>query len=136
MHVVFTPSPSVVHKYRVILPNQRAVDFGAKNVQHYIDHGNPRLMRAHLLRKGAIIPKKLRIETTPINIHRGMLSINESDEEDWEDFFRPDYWERWLLCTYPDVNKAKLFMTMNKGILFMPQLEDFWYCNDKNIDIM
>jgi hypothetical protein len=136
MHVVFTPSPSVAHKYRVILPNKRVIDFGGKNIQHYTDHGNPRLMRAHLLRKGAIIPKKLRIETNPIGIHRGMLSINESDEEDWEDFFRPDYWERWLLCTYPDVNKAKLFMTMNKGILFMPQLEDFWYCNDKNIDIM
>ena len=52
MHVVLQPSPSVAHKYRVILPNKRAVDFGEKRIEHYPDHGNPRLMRAQLLRKG------------------------------------------------------------------------------------
>jgi hypothetical protein len=89
-------------------------------------------MRAHLLRKGAIIPKKVRIETDPYEIHRGMLMVDESTQEDWDDYFRADYWERWLLWSYPNVNHAKLFMTMQKGILFMPTKEDFWFC-DKNV---
>lgn len=129
MHVTLTPSPSVTHKYRVVLPSKRAIDFGQKGTQHYIDHGDPRLMRAHLIRKGAVIPKKLRIETNPLEIHRGMLMVDESAEEDWEDYFRAEYWERWMLWSYPDVNKAKLFMTMNKGMLFMPTPEDFWFTN-------
>ena len=129
MHVVLQPSPSVAHKYRVVLPNKRAVDFGEKRIQHYPDHGNPRLMRAQLLRKGAILPKELRIEREPYEIHRGMLKIGESSKEDWEDFFQAEYWERWLLYTYPNVSKAKLFMTMNQGVLFMPHSEDLWFTN-------
>src|SRR5210317_906377 len=129
MHVVLRPSPSVSHKYRVILPTKRAIDFGKKGVEHYPDHGNARLMRAHLIRKGAVIPKELRIETNPYEIHRGMLMIDESTEEDWDDYFRADYWERWILWSYPNINHAKLFMTMQKGMLFMPTKEDFWYCN-------
>lgn len=128
MHVVLQPSPSITHKYRVTLPSKRAIDFGEKRIEHYTDHGNARLMRAHLLRKGAIMPKKLRIERDQYEIHRGMLKINESSQEDWEDFFRAEYWERWLLCSYPNVEKAKLYMTMCQGILFMPQPEDLWFC--------
>tara|TARA_B110000305_G_C19276701_1_gene557206 strand:- start:532 stop:936 length:405 start_codon:yes stop_codon:yes gene_type:complete len=131
MHVVLKPSPSVTHKLRVTLPNQRSIDFGQKGVEHYIDHGNPRLMRAHLIRKGAIIPKELRIETDPYEIQREMLRVKESTEEDWEDFFRAEYWERWLLWSYPNLNKAKLFMTMRHGMLFMPTQEAMWFC-DKN----
>ena len=128
MHVVFQPSPSITHKYRVTLPSKRAIDFGERGVQYYPDHGNPRLMRAQLLRKGAIIPKELRIERDQSQIHRGMLKIKESSKEDWDDFFRGEYWERWLLYTYTDINKAKLYMTMSQGILFMPQSEDLWFC--------
>lgn len=131
MHVVLKPSPSVTHKLRVTLPNQRSIDFGQKGVEHYIDHGNPKLMRAHLIRKGAIIPKELRIETDPYEIQREMLRVKESTEEDWEDFFRAEYWERWLLWSYPNLNKAKLFMTMRHGMLFMPTQEAMWFC-DKN----
>jgi hypothetical protein len=108
MHVIFKPSPSVTHKYRVMLPNKRAIDFGTKDAPDYTDHRNSRLMRAHLIRRGAIIPRKIR------------------DQEDWDDYFRADYWERWLLWTYPNVEHAKLFMTMRKGILFMPTLESLF----------
>jgi hypothetical protein len=118
MHVVLKPSPSIAHKYRVTLPSKRTIDFGERGVQYYPDHGNPRLMRAQLLRKGAIIPKELRIERNQSQIHREMLQIKESSKEDWEDFFRAEYWERWVLHTYPDINKAKLYMTMSQGILF------------------
>ena len=41
-------------------------------------------MRAHLIRKGAIIPKKLRIETNHHEIHRGMLAVEESEKEESE----------------------------------------------------
>jgi hypothetical protein len=129
MHVVFQPSPSVTHKYRVTLPNHRSIDFGNKGVSTYSEHGNPRLMRAHLLRKGAIIPKKVRLATDPYEIHRGMLMVDESTKEDWDDYFRAEYWERWILWSYPNINHAKLFMTMQKGILFMPMKEDFWFCD-------
>src|SRR5210317_1942808 len=81
MHVVLKPSPSVVHKYRVILPSKRAIDFGKKSVQYYTDHGDAHLMRAHLIRKGAVIPKKLRIETNHHEIHRGMLAVDESERK-------------------------------------------------------
>ena len=118
MHVVLQPSPSITHKLRVILPSKRVIDFGERGVQYYTDHGNPRIMRAQLLRKGAIIPKELRVERNQSQIHREMLQIKESSKEDWEDFFRNEYWERWLLYTYPDINKAKLYMTMSRGILF------------------
>jgi hypothetical protein len=124
MHVVLKPSPSIAHKYRVTLPSKRTIDFGERGVQYYPDHGNPRIMRAQLLRKGAIIPKELRIERDQSQIHREMLQIKESSKEDWEDFFRAEYWERWVLHTYPDINKAKLYMTMSQGILFMPTPED------------
>ena len=133
MHVVLQPSPSITHKLRVILPSKRVIDFGERGVQYYTDHGNPRIMRAQLLRKGAIIPKELRVERNQSQIHREMLQIKESSKEDWEDFFRNEYWERWLLYTYPDINKAKLYMTMSQGILFMPTKEDFWYCDNNNI---
>ena len=107
-------------------------DFGQKGVEHYIDHGNPRLMRAHLIKKGAIIPNELRIETDPYAIQREMLRVKESTEEDWEDFFGAEYWERWLLWSYPNLNKAKLFMTMRHGMLFMPTQEAMWFCDKNN----
>jgi hypothetical protein len=135
MHVVLQPSPSVTHKLRVTLPNKRTIDFGELGVQHYPDHKNPRLMRAQLLRKGAIIPKELRIETDPCEIHRGMLGIGESSKEDWEDFFRAEYWERWILHTHNTVTKAKLSMVMSHGILFLPTPEDLWFCKDEFIDL-
>ena len=134
MHVVLQPSPTITHKYRVTLPNKRSIDFGEKGFQHYPDHGNPRLMRAQLLRKGAIVPKELRIETNPYEIQKEMLKIKESSKEDWEDFFRAEYWERWILWSYPNVNKAKLSMTMSHGILFMPRAEDLWFCKGDLID--
>ena len=127
MHVVLKPSPSVNHRYRVSLPCHRTIDFGQKNIQYYVDHGNPRLMRAQLIRNGAVIPKELRIERDLMEIHRGMLKVNYSTEEEWENIMSQEFWERWMLSSYPDVNKAKLWMTMNQGVLFMPAPEDFWY---------
>jgi len=127
MHVVLKPSPSVAHKYRVSLPNHRFVDFGAKNEKDYTDHGNPRIVRAHLLRHGAVMSRKARAEKDVAEIHREMLHVSKSRTEDWDDMYSAEYWNRWLLFTYPTVHQAKLFMTMRQGVLFMPIAEDLWY---------
>ena len=75
MHVILQPSPSMSHKYRVILPHSQVIDFGKRTMRYYPDHGNPSLMRAHLIRKGAIVPDKVRLETDPSKIHMEMLMI-------------------------------------------------------------
>jgi hypothetical protein len=131
MHVVLQPSPVVSHKLRVLLPNKKTIDFGSHEQIDYTDHRNPELMRAHLLRHGAQIPKDVRIETDPYEIHKGMLYADTSTEENWDDPFRAGYWERWVLWSYPSVEQAKLWMTMRKGILFMPTEEMMWFCDDR-----
>lgn len=131
MHVVLQPSPVVTHKLRVLLPNKKTIDFGSHEQIDYTDHRNPELMRAHLLRHGAQIPKDVRIETDPYEIHKGMLYADTSTEENWDDPFRAGYWERWVLWSYPSVEQAKLWMTMRKGILFMPTEEMMWFCDDR-----
>lgn len=84
-------------------------------------------MRARLLRHGAIIPRDIRVERDPKEIHREMLSVDESTVEDWDDVYTREYWNRWLLFSYPTMHQAKLFMTMRKGVLFMPTAEGSWY---------
>jgi len=133
MHVVLQPSPVVSHKLRVLLPNKKTIDFGSHEQIDYTDHRNPELMRAHLLRHGAQIPKDVRIETDPYEIHKGMLYADTSTEENWDDPFRAGYWERWVLWSYPSVEQAKLWMTMRKGILFMPTEEMMWFCDDRKM---
>jgi len=129
MHVVLQPSPSISHKYRVLLPDKRAIDFGHNDFRDYTQHGNPKIMRAHLLKRGAVIPSEVRMETDPYEIQRGMLNVDKSTEEDWDDPFRQGYWDRWLLWSYPTVPQAQLFMTMRKGILFMPTPESMWFAD-------
>ena len=133
MHVVLKSSPTLTHKYRVTLPNKKTIDIGSMDSPDYTDPGNPRLMRAHLLRKGAEIPREVRVETDLYEIHRGMLYADTSTEENWSDPSRAGYWERWVLWSYPSVEHAKLWMTMRKGILFMPTEEMLWFCDDQKM---
>jgi len=130
MHVVLKSSPTLTHKYRVTLPNKKTIDIGSMDSPDYTDHRDPGMMRVHLLEKGAQIPRELRLETDPYEIHRGMLYVVTSTEENWEDPFRVGYWERWLLWSYPNVNQAQLWMTMQKNILFMPTEEAMWFFNE------
>jgi len=127
MHVVLHPSPSRMHRFRVTLPGKRHVDFGSVVVESYVDHKSPERMRYDLHVAGGKIPQKLRKETDPHEIHRGMLWVDESVEWDWDDPETPQYWDRWLLQSYPSVEQAKLFMTMRKGMLFMPTADNFYY---------
>jgi len=127
MHVVLTPSPSAVHRYRVILPGKLTVDFGSTKVWDYTSHRDPKMMRAQLLKRGAVIPEKLLAEQDPKEIHRGMLLVEDSNLEDWHDVHERFFWERWLLYSYSSVENAKLYCTMQKGLLFMPTPENFFY---------
>uniref|UniRef100_A0A6C0JX64 Uncharacterized protein n=1 Tax=viral metagenome TaxID=1070528 RepID=A0A6C0JX64_9ZZZZ len=125
MRVVFKPSPSVSHKYRVVLPSKVAFDIGSIHTEDYTDHKNTRLMRAHLIRRGAKIPREVRIETDENEIHRGMLHVNESYNEDWDDPHNKLFWDRWLLWSYTNVEHSKLWLAMRHGILFMPYDDNF-----------
>jgi hypothetical protein len=116
-----------MHRFRVTLPGKRHVDFGSVVVESYVDHKSPERMRYHLHVAGGKIPQGLRKETDPYEIHRGMLWVEESLECDWDDPETPQYWDRWLLQSYPTVEQAKLFMTMRKGMLFMPIADNFFY---------
>ncbi len=129
MHVILGPSLSVNHKYRVILPNKITIHFGRVGIEDYTEHHNSKRMRAHLIEKGAIVPEKLRVETDIHEIHRGMLMVDTSTNEDWDDWFSEEYWDRWLLWSYPNINNAKMWMAMRKDIRFMPVAEELWYLN-------
>ena len=120
MHVVLRPSPSRFHRYRVTLPNGHDVDFGSTVCAAYVDHKDAMRMRFELHTRAAVIPIDTREETDPPEIHRKMLYVDLSLREDWSDEWSGDYWDRWLLQSYPTVEQAKLYMTMRKGILFMP----------------
>jgi hypothetical protein len=56
-----------------------------------------------------------------------MLYVDSSVDEDWGDMNTRDFWVRWLLMSYPTMTQAKLFMTMRKGVLFMPTADNFFY---------
>ncbi len=130
MHVVVTQSPVATRKYRVKLPNKKTFDIGSPESPDYTDHRDPCVMRTHLLEKGALMQREVRLETDPYEIHRGMLYAVTSTEENWEDPFRAGYWERWLLWSYPNINQAQLWMTMQKNILFMPTEEMMWFFDE------
>ncbi len=127
MHVVLNQSPSLIHKYRVTLPNKKCIDFGSVSVEDYTTHQDPRLMRAHLIGKGANISSELCEEVDCVKIHKGMLLVDESSEEDWGDWFSQEYWDRWILWSCPTVHQAKLWLTMRHDIRFLPTVDAFYY---------
>ena len=129
MHVVLHPSPSRLHRYRVTLPGKRQIDFGSSVSEAYVDHRDPIRMRLELHTRGALIPDSVLNEMDVYEIHREMLSVDTSVKYDWDDAWSAHYWDRWLLHSYPTVEQAKLYMTMRKGILFMPVEDNFFYCD-------
>ena len=125
--VLLQPSPSRSHLYRVTFPNNlRAIDFGDVFRVYYPHHQNPKIMRAQLLRKGAVVPEELRKETDFREIHREMLKIRQSSKESWNDMYSPEFWERWILLAHTSVTKSKLSMVMSHGIIFVPSAQGLW----------
>ena len=127
MHVVLRPSPSRLHRYRATLPDRRHVDFGSIVTEAYVDHKDPVRMRMELHMRGAVIPSNVLEETDSCEIQRKMLSVDVSLKHDWGDEWSNEYWDRWLLQSYPSVEHAKLYMTMQKGILFMPFVDTCFF---------
>lgn len=118
MSILLLPSPSVNRRYRVVLPEKIQLDFGDVNRRYYIDHKSPTLMRKSLIRRGAIIPQDVLKEKDYFEIHRKMLKVEKSHKEDWESIYSEEFWDRWLLMSYDDMRKSKLFLTMTKGVTF------------------
>jgi len=126
MYVIFTTSPSVAHKYRVTLPNNHVVDFGSRRESDYTDHKNARVMRSQLIRRGALVPLEVRLETEPSEIQFEMLHVTRSTKENWDDIYSQAYWERWILYSYPTVSQSQMWMTTRYGFLFMPYHDTFF----------
>jgi hypothetical protein len=127
VHVILRPSPSKCHRFRVVLPSKRAIDFGRVDKPVYLDHHDPFTVRDVLLERGALMKPEVVEETDPEELHRKLLWVEESKLEDWEDFNQEKFWDRWLLWSFPHTNHAKLWMAMRKNVLFMPAEEGFWY---------
>jgi len=130
MQVIFKQSPSVAHKYQVTLPNKIQIHFGKINVHDYTDHKDPMMMRKQLIARGGMVPLSVRSEKDKYEVHREMLLVKTSAQEDWDDVNTTEYWERWLLYSYPTLHQSKLWMTMREGILFSPCADDFFYLRE------
>lgn len=130
MQVIFKVSASVAHKYQIILPNKIQIHFGKKNVLDYTDHKDPMIMRRQLIERGGDVPLHIRLDEDRYEVHREMLMVKNSTKEDWDDVNTPEYWERWLLYSYPTLHQSKLWMTMREGILFQPCSDDFFYLRE------
>jgi len=126
----------MLHRYRVVLPNKKhetrsafsnpecIIDFGCYKTLAYVDHKDPVRMRLELHLRGACIPKAIRDETDDGNIQRMMLMVDTSTKYDWSDAWSADYWDRWLLQSYPTMEMAKLYMSAYQNVSFMPLDED------------
>ena len=114
-------SPSVKHKYRVIFPDKRAIDFGAKGYSDYTIHKNPVRMRAYVVRHGGIVSKRVRKEEDARTIHREMLRVDKSMKETWtvSGLYTAGFWSRWLLWSFPSLSQAKMFMASTFKLRFV-----------------
>ena len=102
-------SPKRDKKFRVISPDNRTVDFGAKGYSDYTLHKNPLRMRLYVGRHGGIIPQYLKNELNKKKIHSKMMNVSSSMKEDWSKsgIMTAGFWSRWLLWSEPDLDKAK-----------------------------
>ena len=102
-------SPKRDKKFRVILPDNRTVDFGAKGYSDYTIHKNPLRMRLYVGRHGGKIPQFLKNESDKMKINIKMLHVSHSKKENWtkSGIHTAGFWSRWLLWSASDINKAK-----------------------------
>ena len=102
-------SPKHNKKYRVISPNKKTIDFGAKGYSDYTLHKNPFRMRLYVGRHGGKIPKNLKSEMNKKKVHSKMINVSISTKEEWtkSGIMTAGFWSRWLLWSDPNLNKAK-----------------------------
>jgi len=114
MRVKIIVSPDRKKKFRVILPGNRTVDFGARGYSDYTKHKNPSRMRSYVVRHGG----RFIAETDPKKIHTRMLTVDTSDKEQWRlgGVATAGFWSRWYLWSQPSIQEAQRFMTRRFGI--------------------
>jgi len=102
-------SPKQEKKYRVISPNNKTIDFGAKGYSDYTIHKNPLRMRSYVGRHGGKIPRYLKSEDNKIKVHSKMMNVLISTKENWtkSGIMTAGFWSRWLLWSDPNLEKAK-----------------------------
>lgn len=121
LHVRLIKSPSGKHKFRVIFPNDKTVDFGAKGYSDYTLHKNPMRMRAYVVRHGGVVPQRVREETNARAVHSRVLRVDKSMKETWtpSGLYTPGFWSRWLLWSHPTLVQAKKFMSAKFQLRFV-----------------
>jgi len=102
-------SPKRNKKFRVISPDNKTVDFGAKGYSDYTIHKNPFRMRLYVGRHGGQISKYIKNEENEKKIHLKMLNVSISNKENWtkSGLMTAGFWSRWLLWSNPNLNKSK-----------------------------
>jgi hypothetical protein len=105
-------SPKPHKKFRIITPQGKYVDFGAKGYSDYTLHKNPKRMRLYVLRHGGKIPRYLLNEANNKKVHSGMQHVRYSNKEDWSraGLDTAGFWSRWLLWSFPSLKTAKQFI--------------------------
>jgi hypothetical protein len=121
MRVKIIRSPNMKKKFRAVLEDGRAVDFGASGYSDYTKHKNPSRMRSYVLRHGGRVPKRTIAEREPKKIQEMMLDVTSSDKEDWKKsgIDGAGFWSRWYLWSSPTFEGAKKIITSKFGLVFV-----------------
>ena len=121
MRVHLKKSPRFDKKFRVTFENERVIDFGAKGHSDYTIHKDPMRMRSYVSRHGGFIPYIVRQHKDPKFVHETMLDVNRSDRENWgkTGIYTAGFWSRWLLWSYPDLERAKKFTSKKFDLVFL-----------------
>lgn len=102
-------SPKSEKKFRIITPNGKTVDFGAKGYSDYTIHKDPMRMRRYVKRHGGIVSQSIQNEINKKEINKRMEKVKESNKEDWtkNGLNTAGFWSRWLLWSKPSLSDAK-----------------------------
>lgn len=122
MRVKLIKSPKGDKKFRAVLIDiNRHVDFGGKGYSDFTLHKEPERMRLYVQRHGGLVTKKMRSIRKPRDIIDSLIKVTTSDKERWtkKGIDTAGFWSRWLLWSYPSLEKAKTFMSKKFGIQFV-----------------
>jgi hypothetical protein len=111
-------------KFCAIVGN-KTVCFGQAGASDYTIHKTPTRMLDYVRRHGGQYHGAFdNLRTKPAKtIHTQMLQVKASSKENWSDPRTAGFWSRWLLWSYPDLNKAKRHIESHFGIHFVKRNE-------------
>lgn len=103
----------------------KKVFFGQAGASDYTIHKTPTRMLDYVRRHGGKYHGDFdRLRTKPsTTIHKQLLQVKASSKENWSDPRTAGFWSRWLLWSYPDLNKAKRHIESHFNIQFVKQSE-------------